>query len=238
MIETKQYLNVPFEFKASEQIDDKYYYFEGYACTYGNTDLGGDIIQKGAVELVEKPKFCYQHNMKDPIGTYLEIFSDEKGLFIKARMRKGFEKTDWIASLIEDGAIDSMSIGYFAKEYTTDPKTSIRTLTKIKIFETSFVTMPMNPEAELTNFKEVVAETVTEDSNETIELEVSSLKDIETILREKGFSRKEAKTLISKTKEFSNQCDAEEKEVKQCDAELKAKLLADIKSITNQIKKI
>lgn len=233
-IETKQYLTVPFEFKNSEMNDDKFYYFEGYACTYGNIDSGGDIIQKGAVELVEKPKFCYQHNMKDPIGTYLEMYSDERGLFIKARMRKGFEKTDWIASLIEDGAIDSMSIGYFAKEYTIDPKTSVRTLTKIKIFETSFVTMPMNPEAELTNFKEAT----TEENNETIELEVSSLKDIETILREKGFSRKEAKTLISKTKEFSNQCDAEEKEVKQCDAELKAKLLADIKSITNQIKKI
>lgn len=232
-LEQKQYLTVPFEFKNSEISDDKFYYFEGYACTYGNIDLGGDVIQKGAVELVEKPKFCYQHNMKDPIGTYLQISSDEKGLFIKARMRKGFQKTDWIASLIEDGAIDSMSIGYFAKEYSIDPKTNIRTLTKIKIFETSFVTMPMNEKAELTSFKEAEAE---QDSKAT-ELEVGSLKDIETILKEKGFSQKEAKTLISKTKEFSLQRDVEEKQA-QRDVELKQRLLAEIQSLTNSIKKI
>ncbi len=47
--------------------------------------------------------------------------------------------------------------------------------------------------------------------------EVSSIKEVESILKESGFSNKEAKTLISKVKEFSNQvqCDVENEKTMQ-----------------------
>jgi hypothetical protein len=55
---------------------------------------------------------------------------------------------------------------------------------------------------------------------------LESLKDIESTLKAYGFSNNEAKTLISKVKEFSNQRDAEEKT--QRDAEKKQQIISDL----------
>jgi HK97 family phage prohead protease len=68
--------------------------------------------------------------------------------------------------------------------------------------------------------------------------EVSSIKEVESILKESGFSNKEAKTLISKVKEFSNQvqCDVEGDETIEAlrDATQNIKLNTLLSSIKNQ----
>jgi hypothetical protein len=137
--------------------------------------------------------------MQDPIGVFTEIKEDEHGLFLRGKMRKGFEKTKWIASLIEDGAIDSMSIGFGLGRdgYEYDQAKDVRYLTSVKLYEISLVTIPMNAEARLTSFK-----------SENIE-EIKSVRDAEMVLKARGFSVKEAKTIISKIKEF-NPCDEDE----------------------------
>ena len=114
-----------------------------------------------------------------------------------------------------------MSIGFFIEDF--EIKDDLRILKKIDLFEVSLVTKAMNPRALVTGFKSFK------------ELEISSLKDIETFLKEGGLSNNESKTLISKIKEFSNQRDAEEKEVEQRDAEAK-ELLDNIQNLTNFIK--
>lgn len=62
-----------------------------------------------------------------------------------------------------------------------------------------------------------------------------SLKEIERSLKDSGFSNTEAKTLISRVKELSNQRDAEEKKI-QRDAGEMAKVLAEIKELTKYYK--
>ncbi len=187
--------------KSSFSEDDKYYHFSGYGSTFGNVDRGKDVVIEGAFSDSLKsitPKFCYQHNMKDPIGIFTEIKEDSHGLFVRGQMRKGFEKTQWIASLIEDGAIDSMSIGFNIDEggYEYDAKTGVCLLKKLTLFEVSLVTIPMNEEARLTGFKSL-----------------DSIRDVEDMLRENGgFSAKDAKTIISKIKEF---CTRDESEIEQ-----------------------
>jgi HK97 family phage prohead protease len=57
--------------------------------------------------------------------------------------------------------------------------------------------------------------------------EVTSIKEVESILKESGFSNKEAKTLISKVKEFSNQI--------QCDVE-GDKIIKSLRDATEQMK--
>jgi HK97 family phage prohead protease len=68
--------------------------------------------------------------------------------------------------------------------------------------------------------------------------EVSSIKEVESILKESGFSNKEAKTLISKVKEFSNQvqCDFENEKTIDAlrDATQNIKLNTLLSSIQNQ----
>lgn len=65
--------------------------------------------------------------------------------------------------------------------------------------------------------------------------ELESLREIETLLKNSGFSNTEAKTLISKIKEFANKRDAESKQEEQRDADLKT-LLANMADLTNLIK--
>jgi HK97 family phage prohead protease len=215
--------------KSSFSEDDQYYYFSGYGATFGNVDRGGDVVKSGAFtkSLSEMmPKFCYQHDMQDPIGVFTEVKEDCHGLFIRGKMRKGFEKTRWIAGLIEDGAIDSMSIGYSIDKYEYAKEAKVCYLTELKLFEVSFVTIPMNPEAKLTSFKSFVFD------------EMKTIRDVEKSLMEAGMSGKEAKTLISKIKEFSSRDEDENPEQKRdaaaCDNGL-SPILAEIKNFTNQI---
>lgn len=215
--------------KSSFSEDDQYYHFSGYGATFNNVDRGNEVIKSGAfVNSLKEifPKFCYQHDMRDPIGIFTEIKEDHYGLFVRGKMRKGFEKTKWIAGLIEDGAIDSMSIGFGINKggYEYDSKTGITYLTDLKLYEVSFVTLPMNAEARIDSFKSDFAAD-----------EIKSIRDVETVLKEAGFSVKSAKTLISKIKEL-NSCDESNE---QCDVAQKNDLnviLAEIKQLTQLYK--
>ena len=75
----------------------------------------------------------------------------------------------------------------------------------------------MNPQALVSGFKSM-----------------ESLKDIEQSLKEMGLSNTEAKTLISKVKEFSNQRDAEEKAHR--DDEIKQQIITNLNNFTNNLK--
>jgi len=100
-----------------------------------------------------------------------------------------------------------MSIGFFTRD--AEMEKGVRLLKEIELFEVSLVTKAMNPQALVSGFKSM-----------------ESLKDIEQSLKEMGLSNTEAKTLISKVKEFSNQRDAEEKT--QRDAEKQQQIINDL----------
>lgn len=156
-IQTKQFLNVPFELKGDVTSDDEYFYFEGYASVFGNVDLGNDVIEKGAFsESLNANKdlpILWGHKMGEPpIGNSIHIEEDNYGLFIKARLPKNDTfVAGRIIPQIKTGSIKEMSIGYF----TVDSKMEgeVRRLTKIALFETSLVTKAMNPKARLTRYK-------------------------------------------------------------------------------------
>lgn len=184
--------------------DDEYCYFEGYASTFGNTDRGGDVVQKGAftASLTKMmPKMIYQHNMREPIGVYTEIKEDAIGLYVKGKMPKGNRLSADVYALLKCGAIDSMSIGFTIDDYTQ--KDGITYLDKLTLWEISLVTIPMNEMAKITNVK----------SNEGLVKDFSCMKDIENFLKDPcPLNGKNRKILISKIKEFSDARDADHEE--------------------------
>ncbi len=199
----REYKVFAFEVKQINE-DDDFFTFEGFASTFGNIDLGDDIVQAGAFQesLKNAPNvpILWQHNMGQPIGKSIHLEEQAKGLFVRARL----PKSDTLVSgrvmpQMKAESINSMSIGFFIQEFSMSKETNIRTLEKIKLFEISLVTLPMNTQATITDFKSFKEE------------EIKSIKDIETILKKGGLSQKEAKTFISKTKEFSkDQRDADD----------------------------
>lgn len=216
----KEIKRLPFEIKSFAE-DGEFFIFEGYASTFGNVDLGDDVIITGAFakSLAKNPTVpvLWQHQMSEPIGSSIELREDSKGLFIKGKLpREDSLVQGRVIPQMKVGSIREMSIGFFTRD--SEMKDGIRYIKEIELYEVSLVTKAMNPKALVSNFKSM-----------------DSLKDVEQSLKEMGLSNAEAKTLISKIKEFSNQRDAEEKQ-SQRDAEQKAIILATIEELNNFLK--
>jgi phage head maturation protease len=58
---------------------------EGYASLFGAADQGGDIVEQGAYARSLKEgrriKMLWQHDPREPIGTWDEVREDERGLY-------------------------------------------------------------------------------------------------------------------------------------------------------------
>lgn len=150
-----EYKSFPFQLKSSME-DNECWHIEGYASTYGNVDHGDDVVVAGSFDDSLKemmPALCMQHDFSKVVGAIDECRSDEKGLWIKASLPKDGFYTSQIVPYVRCGGIKSFSIGYTVQDF--DLKEGIRYLKKIKLFEVSFVTMPMNPQANIASLKSV-----------------------------------------------------------------------------------
>ena len=70
-MEKKSFLEVPFIVETKSE-DEEFFRFEGYGSTFGNTDLGRDVVERGAFKAsLEKrrPKLLPQRDTKEfPLG--------------------------------------------------------------------------------------------------------------------------------------------------------------------------
>ncbi|MCV6587124.1 MAG: HK97 family phage prohead protease [Marinibacterium sp.] len=123
---------------------------EGYASLFGQTDQGGDVVEKGAyARSLAKGggvKMLWQHDPAQPIGVWDELREDARGLWVKGRLLDSVARGREAAALIAAGAIDGLSIGY---RTVTAAKTDsgARVLTELELWEVSLVTFPMLPTA-------------------------------------------------------------------------------------------
>lgn len=153
---TREYKS--FKFALENPGDDESGEFSGYAAVFGNEDSGHDVIQKGAfaktiTEDFDRIKILSQHESYAlPIGKPLELREDDKGLFIKGKI-SNTEKGREILTLMRDGVLNELSIGYDATEFEFDSKTGIRYLKEIKLWEVSIVTWAMNDQAKIDDVK-------------------------------------------------------------------------------------
>ena len=135
--------------------------FSGYAAVFGNVDSGGDVIEKGAfaktiVEDFNRIKILALHNdCWLPVGRPIELREDDRGLFIKGKISDTSMGRD-IRTLLKDGVLSELSIGYDAIDFDYDSKTDTRHLRRIKLWEVSIVTWAMNEQARIDEVKSLV----------------------------------------------------------------------------------
>ena len=133
--------------------------FEGYASLFDVADLGGDVVQAGAFRDslrkrgADRVKMLWQHDPAEPIGAWLAIEEDARGLKVKGRLNLEVARAREILALMREGQVDGLSIGFRTVEGRTNPKTGIRRLSKIDLWEISVVTFPMHPGARVGAFK-------------------------------------------------------------------------------------
>ena len=155
--EEKSFIEIKSEIKA--ESDDGT--FEGYGSVFNNTDLGNDIIKKGAFQKSldqrgEKGvKLLYQHKSDMPIGVFDEIREDSHGLYVKGRLALKTQAGQEAYELLKMGALDGLSIGFRVnpKAVSYDKRKNQRTIKEVDLMEISLVTFPMNPKATVRQVK-------------------------------------------------------------------------------------
>lgn len=127
----------------------------GYASTYGNRDRDGDIVLPGAFtkSLAAKlPKMLFGHDPNQPVGVWKSYAEEAQGLILEGKL-SDTPRGNEIATLIKDGAIDSLSIGFAVKDYERQDGGSTRVLKEVDLWETSIVVFPANVQAEIISIK-------------------------------------------------------------------------------------
>jgi len=131
---------------------------EGYAAVFGNKDLGNDIIDPGAFKKTINERknvpLLWYHQPPEVLGLVFEMEEDNKGLKSRSQINLDTQLGREKFSLIRQGAIKGMSIGFEAIKEAWDG--TVRRLKEIRLWEISLVTFPMNPLAQVTGIKAVV----------------------------------------------------------------------------------
>jgi HK97 family phage prohead protease len=170
--------------------------FEGHAAVFGNVDLQGDKIRRGAFkrtldETGGRWPVLMGHIMARPVGFSTGAEEDNKGLLVRGEFTLGADDGRNAYALAKHAAAlrqpFGLSIGYgVAKDgMKVNSDTGVRDLTDLDVYEFSLAAVPANSRARIGRVK--AAGELTE-------------REIEDILRDAGFLHNEAKRLISSMK--------------------------------------
>jgi hypothetical protein len=141
-------------------------FIEGYASVFGNTDLGVEVVQKGAFAKTLKErlkkgsiKLVDSHAVftgtQAVIGIVEDAKEDDYGLWFRARLSATSRAQD-IRQKIKEKILDALSFGYDVMKDALDPKTGVRSLLELKLYEISVVIWGMNPKAVVEAVKSVI----------------------------------------------------------------------------------
>lgn len=165
--------------------------FSGHGSVFGNLDLGGDIVVRGAfAQSLDShqrrgtvPIMLWQHQPDRVPGKWVEVREDARGLYVKGALANtplGQE----VRELLKMGAVAGLSIGYrtVVSDYDRDGN---RLLKQVELHEVSVVSFPMNPAATVTSAKAPVDA-------------VANVRDLEQLWRYLGVSRRKSAALATR----------------------------------------
>lgn len=130
--------------------------FSGYASLFGVVDLSGDMVLPGAFRAslarrgAEGIRMLYQHDPAVPLGRWLKIEEDGKGLRVTGQLQTEVAKAADVWRLLSAGVIDGLSIGFRTVRARSDAKSGVRRVMEVDLWEISIVTFPMLTGARVT----------------------------------------------------------------------------------------
>src|ERR1700712_4744067 len=133
---------------------------EGYASLFGEVDQARDMVMPGAFTQTLKQRglrkipMLFQHDPAEPVGIWLDLAEDWRGLKARGRLIPDVMRARELLSLLKAGAIDGLSIGYRTVRGQIDPKTRVRRLYQVDLWEISIVTFPLLNGARVSTVKQ------------------------------------------------------------------------------------
>jgi hypothetical protein len=196
--------------------------FEGYGSIFGNVDLGGDIVMKGAFRktLAEHrkagtlPQMFWMHDPAQVPGKWLEMSEDDDGLYVKGQFadtQLGRE----VRTLLTMKAVRGLSIGYMITDSDYD-KNGNRLIKAADLWEVSVVSLAMNPQAQVESVKARLSA-----SGEYVQTK----REFERFLRDSGYSRAFALKMASQLGDDPRDADGTEDGVADSINQLSSRLL-------------
>ncbi len=202
---------VAFELKSLDEATGE---FEGYGSTFGNVDLGGDIVAKGAFAATiadhgkagTMPAMLFSHDSNEPVGDWLDMAEDKRGLRMRGKLwiGKGIPKAEQAYLMLKGRGAKGLSIGYVTKKAEYDDKKNTRTLVQVELHEVSPTPFPMNPKATVSSVKTAIRLP-----------DNFTKRDLETCLRDAGLSITQAKALLASGYKAIDPRDADEEAIKE-----------------------
>ncbi|MBV6658310.1 MAG: HK97 family phage prohead protease [Devosiaceae bacterium] len=131
------------------------YALAGYASVFNTPDLSGDRVMFGAFGRSLKTRgalgvrMLWNHDPAEPIGVWTHVSEDALGLRVQGRLTPGVPRSDSLAALVADGALDGLSIGFHAVRSDRPRGATGRRLIEVDLWEISLVAFPMQPGARL-----------------------------------------------------------------------------------------
>ena len=128
--------------------------FSGYASLFNRRDASGDVVMAGAfaqslARRRDRIRLLFQHDPKEPVGIWEAIGEDALGLFVAGRLVPGVPRAEALRRLIENRALDGLSIGFRTVKASREAGTGHRRLHEIDLYEISIVTFPMMEDARI-----------------------------------------------------------------------------------------
>lgn len=152
-LDTKDLLE--FKFSMTDDSADKGV-FSGYASVFGVVDSYGDVVVAGAFKKTLKDTnpvpMLWNHSVDQPIGL-IHLTEEERGLKAEGHLNLDVARAQEIRSLMKQGAIKGLSIGYQTVREAFDKTANTRLLKEVKLWEVSPVVFPANTSATITDVK-------------------------------------------------------------------------------------
>lgn len=169
--------------------------FEGYGSVFGNVDHGGDVVVRGAFKRSlsqhkasgTMPIMLWMHQPDQVPGVWHDMKEDDNGLKVVGELIDTQLGND-VHKLLQKKAVRGLSIGYRPQTVDYD-RDGNRLLKDIDLFETSIVSMAMNPLASIESVKSRLSY-----AGEY----VPTPRDLETMFRNAGCSQLVAKRMVAR----------------------------------------
>ena len=122
---------------------------EGYASLFGAIDQARDMVTRGAFaqtlrqKTVQRIPMLFQHDPAEPVGVWLELREDHRGLYARGRLIPEVARGRELLALLRAGAVDGLSIGFRTVKGRIDPRTRVRSLLAVDLWEISIVNFPL-----------------------------------------------------------------------------------------------
>lgn len=210
----------PFELFASFDVkelaeENDYFLVEGYANTT-TKDRYGDVIkaeawEKGGLDNYKKnPVMLAYHDMKQPIGTMLEVTPTEQGLRVLGKI---FKDAGSAAKMAARGVLKTFSVGFIPTEGEYDSQTDTLFITNLELLEVSVVSIPANQDSTFSIIKSL------EDNPEKRTQYIKELTFKEPTEEEKALEAQKALELEAAAKAEADRLALEKEEAIRLEAE-------------------